>query len=248
MAKVREKRQDDNPTAEKTRSSDRGGRPTPDWEAYKGRVALSPNEAVALSLSIRLDFSSTYDGTPCEGTEESLVSEFQHRLQIVQGHIEDRSLRARKKNRQYLGGWSAMDACEVDLASFLELAEMKGWKLPPEFPAGRTQAAPLAQPLKQENLPGGATVSLPHTTEHLRELFRIMREHWTKYDPRNPPKQTVIASEIDKALGWKTGGDGKPSRNADTLAALIRPDEVSEADNRTQRRGLAELPDGTSRR
>jgi len=137
MAKVREKRQDDNPTAEKTRASDESGRPTPDWEAYRGRVRLSPEEAVALSLGIRLDLSQSYDGTPCEGTEESLVSEFHRRLQIVQGHIEDGSLRAGKKNRQYLGGWSAMDGWEVDVASFLELAEMKGWKLPSEFPAGR---------------------------------------------------------------------------------------------------------------
>jgi hypothetical protein len=85
----------------------------------------------------------------------------------------------------------------------------------------------------------GPTIQLPHMTRTLSALFEIMRKHWTNYDPKNPPKQSHIALEIGEALGFTPSKDGgKPSRDADTLAAAIRPDEIADADSRARgRRG-----------
>ncbi|BBE08296.1 Uncharacterized protein MCB1EB_0135 [Mycoavidus cysteinexigens] len=87
-----------------------------------------------------------------------------------------------------------------------------------------------------ENIIAGVSITLPHITKTLNALFNVMHTHWTTYDVRHPPKSVVIASDIDHALGWKAQKDGSPSRSAQTLAAAIRPDNLSEADLRNQKR------------
>lgn len=74
----------------------------------------------------------------------------------------------------------------------------------------------------------GVTVNLPHMTKALSAVFEIMRENWTNFDPKRLPKQVNIASEIDMALGWQPQKDGTPSRNAKVIAALIKPDTISD--------------------
>lgn len=76
----------------------------------------------------------------------------------------------------------------------------------------------------------GVTVNLPYVTSTLEALFRVMHEHWAGYDPARPPKSRNVARELDKALGWKPQRNGEPSRGAQTLAAAIRPDELTGSD------------------
>lgn len=95
----------------------------------------------------------------------------------------------------------------------------------------------------EETLAGSTIAALPHMTKKLEALFEIMRQHWTDYDPNRLSKQNLIASEIDAAFGWQPSKSGEPSRNAQTLAAMIRPDGLSEADQRNKKRKLS---DGTS--
>ncbi len=93
----------------------------------------------------------------------------------------------------------------------------------------------------------GLTITLPHTTKTLNALFEVMCANWTSYDERYPPKSTIIAAELDKKMGWQSQRDGGPSRSAQTLAAAIRPDNLSEADLRNQkRRSRKSRSDGTS--
>jgi hypothetical protein len=83
---------------------------------------------------------------------------------------------------------------------------------------------------------GVVMISLPHATATLTGLFEVMRASFGKYDPRNPPKQTVVARDLDERMGWSAQANGEPSRRAQTLAAAIRPDELSESDGRNQKR------------
>lgn len=72
--------------------------------------------------------------------------------------------------------------------------------------------------------PEGVTVTLPHMNKALEALFKVMWDNWKDPDPRRWPKQDAIARDIDAAMGWKTGQDGTPSRNAKAWAVLIKPD------------------------
>jgi hypothetical protein len=72
----------------------------------------------------------------------------------------------------------------------------------------------------------GVTVTLPHMSKTLEAVLAIMRRNWSNPDPMRLPKQVNIAREIDAALEWKEDGDGNPSRNARTIAALIKPDSM----------------------
>lgn len=74
----------------------------------------------------------------------------------------------------------------------------------------------------------GITVTLPHMTKALEAVFSIMRENWTNPDPRRLPKQVNIAREIDAAMGWGKKGvpNIEPSRDAKTLAKIIKPDAI----------------------
>lgn len=75
----------------------------------------------------------------------------------------------------------------------------------------------------------GVTVSLPHMTKALEAVFKIMWENWKDPDPRRLPKQVNIAREIDQALGWGKQGspNSEPSRDAKTIAKVIKPDTIS---------------------
>jgi hypothetical protein len=77
---------------------------------------------------------------------------------------------------------------------------------------------------------GAVSVTLPHLPKALAAVFLIMRNNWTDYDPKRPPKQVNIAREIDTAIGWKAESDGAPSRNAKTIAALIKPDAINDTE------------------
>ena len=79
-------------------------------------------------------------------------------------------------------------------------------------------------------------VDIPHMTRGLTALFGIMREHWTAYPENGPPKSSVVAAAIDTAMGWKSQKNGESSRSAQTLSALIRPDEIADTDPRNTRR------------
>lgn len=211
--------------------------PAPDWEAYQGRKTLTLHEAVALSLNIRLDFEHSVWGEPCEGTAESAASAFGRRLSIVSGHIEDGTLRARKRIFRDWAVFVPPDVWDVDVNSFRELARTKRWALPPDFPGNEAgpptggTTALVARPVEKPPS-SGITMTLPHTTRTLEGIFEILRKYWTNYDPENPPKQTTIAEAIDKKLGWTPKSDGTPSRGAETLAVAIRPDPLADADIR----------------
>ncbi|QBP10450.1 hypothetical protein [Cupriavidus metallidurans] len=83
---------------------------------------------------------------------------------------------------------------------------------------------------------GGITVQLPYITKGLTALFSVMREQWSDYDKNRQPKSAIVARAIDAALGYKQQSSGEPSRNGQSLAALIRPDEIREADLRVTKR------------
>lgn len=83
----------------------------------------------------------------------------------------------------------------------------------------------------------GVQITLPHMTERLEKLFTIMRDSWGKYDPLLIPKQDNIARAISEALGYSPD-----SREGKVLAALIKPDELREADARAnKKRGDSEV-------
>lgn len=82
----------------------------------------------------------------------------------------------------------------------------------------------------------GISIRLPHITKNLKVLFEVMRHNWRDYNPDRAPSQIGIAREIDQAIGWNSQKNGNPSRNGQTLAALIRPEHFSEADTRIRKR------------
>ncbi len=98
--------------------------------------------------------------------------------------------------------------------------------------AALTPTGPVASPPSTD----GVSIQLPHVTKGLVGLFDVMRKHWTNYSKDTPPKSSNIAAAIDTALGYKKQKGGEPSRNGQTLAALIRPDEEREADQRVTKR------------
>lgn len=81
----------------------------------------------------------------------------------------------------------------------------------------------------------GVIVRLPHLTQTLSQLFDVMWEHWAEWDPERPPKSSTVARAIDARLGLKGQATGEASRSAQTFAAALRPDSVSETDGRHHR-------------
>lgn len=136
----------------------------------------------------------------------------------------------------------------VFLTEFRVWAEGKGYKnLPNRFPrvtATYQMAASEAKPdaIKQvapsssSTKDGSVMISLPHVTKDLEAVFKVMREFWTKYDPESPPKQTAIARKLDEALRWAGNKDGGPSRSAQQVASMIRPDAIGDTDKRRTKR------------
>jgi hypothetical protein len=78
----------------------------------------------------------------------------------------------------------------------------------------------------------GVLVRLPHLTRTLSVLVDVMWEHWAQWDPERPPKSSIVARAIDGKLGLRGQATGEASRSAQTFAAALRPDSVSDADGR----------------
>lgn len=123
----------------------------------------------------------------------------------------------------------------VDFPKFADVvATATGWSVPDRLEQiGKDQYPPENRP--SEIKKGGVNVWLPHMTKTLSATFEVMRRYWKDCDPNNPPKQDAVARAIDQALGWRSQRDGQPSRKAQSLAAAIRPDHLSEADARNRR-------------
>jgi hypothetical protein len=218
------------------------------WKAVAIASDIEPEDLLDYTPSgQRTDFDP--DGTRDFDMTTPHPVGFSNLLLIAESHLGDglkvlKMVEGKKRRKHF---------SIVGLADFSDWATKEEIELPKDFPrpTAKTEAATAkvdlveeANPPKVEGIPGQVSVLLPHMTTTLEAVFRIMREYWTKYDPRNPPKQSVIASDIDQALGWKSQRSGEPSRNAGTLAAAIRRDDVSEADNRNHKR----RSDGTFRR
>lgn len=220
----------------------------PDWSYYRELHHVCLWQAAALKHNID---PGEFQIPPDDVFKVELMpSEVKRTLSIVQNHA-DKSLPLvgpPEKNEYSV----VSEFCEVELKYFALWAEAKDrrWTLPPEFP--RFSPAELEAIRRKHGLPSkqiqrhpvqaigpvenkessAVTISLPHTTANLEAIFKVMRDNWTKYDPDNPPKQTAIARKLDEALGWGKSSDGGPSRSAQQVAALIRPDKLSEADKR----------------
>jgi hypothetical protein len=86
--------------------------------------------------------------------------------------------------------------------------------------------------VSSDNAGSSVIVRLPHLTRALSLLFEVMWEHWAQWDPERPPKSSTIARAIDVKLGLKGQADGEASRNAQSFAAVLRPDSLGDADGR----------------
>lgn len=181
----------------------------PDWVEYRGRKRLSVQEAVALSLGIRLDESEYYGGAPPPSTEEKLIAEFQKRVRLACSHIQDGSLPARERPSDSDTLSNLPRIWEVKVGGFRVFATMKGWRLPPQFP--------------QE--PDGIPASWPwgmHTTKLLRHLAAAATEFWaTKYQPGLP---ATAPASVD-VTAWLIQ-QGVAKRVAQVMAQMLRADDL----------------------
>jgi hypothetical protein len=121
-----------------------------------------------------------------------------------------------------------------ELAAQLAVAKARIAELESEA-LTRSMSSP-ASSRAAETCPVIEGVVFPYSTKTLRAMADIAKQEWSGYDSRRLPKSISVAREIDKALGNTPKGD-KPTRAAEALAAAIRPDDVSEADGRNQKRG-----------
>lgn len=95
---------------------------------------------------------------------------------------------------------------------------------------------PRSEVTSTSRSPRHVVVEIPHMTRGLDAMFRVFREQWSDFRQDNPPKSSAVAAELDAAIGWKTSKSGEASRNAQAVAALLRPDEIADADPRNARR------------
>ena len=189
----------------------------PDWSKWGQMIEATVQEAVALSCNFPPEIL-----VGAGITDRSIAGEFARRSAITQNHIL-----AGKLNH-----WNRMTADHkvldhIVLAEFAAWAPTVGFSLPEGFPGARPPG-PAANATVQ--------IQLPHLPDGLRKLFDVMRVHWADYRSRGAPKQTEVAADLDRAFGWNATNEGKPSRNAETLASLIRPDELADADPRARGR------------
>lgn len=99
-------------------------------------------------------------------------------------------------------------------------------------PNAEGQAGDSLDATATDDSAGGVIVHLPHLTRTLDALFDVMREYWSEWDPDRPPKSSTVARAIDEKLGLKAQASGEASRSAQTFAAALRPDSVTESDGR----------------
>ena len=212
----------------------------PDWDKWN-KKAVELWQAVALSLDVNPNDQTVIDALGLDGLHHR-NSETKQDIRIEPAESDhDQILAMRERLRVALDRTAGLTyrgdpfddnddwrenrmplQWNVFLTDFAELALRRGWTLPERFP----------RPYRGGD--GNVTVTTPYTTKKLDSLFEIMREFWTTYDPKNPPKSGAIGQAIDKAIGYKPTSSEKPSRQADTLAALIRPDALGAADKRAK--------------
>jgi hypothetical protein len=86
----------------------------------------------------------------------------------------------------------------------------------------------------------GEIVALPYLTDRLNAVFGVMRENAVRLLSDDPPKQNVIALEIETAIASLDSKTVDPSaergREATAYAALIRPNSHRANDRRVPRR------------
>jgi hypothetical protein len=199
------------------------------WEAVALSLDIDPQDqnvidAVGLGDSMtfysNLQPQEVYRSEPVESHHDQVLA-LQERLSVAVDELPIVPLERTQENRFRDEGEGPRG--RVYLADLAELALRRGWTLPERFP----------RPCRAGD--GMVTVTLPYTTKKLDSLFEIMREFWPDYNSKNPPKSSTVGEAIDKALDHPTPSPGKPSRQGDTLAALIRPDFIKESDNRTKK-------------
>ena len=207
-----------------------------DWGTKRGDTPLF----IALGLSFLNGDGIRTKQSPEHGEEET---------EKAKKRIRDLATRHRK----FLDYWKSGQHPEFPTPLyFVEWAKLKGlspaW-MPVAVELGLIPGEPLIEaslnatsarpekpmatpsPNHDEPLPteGAVSINLPYVPKKLAAVFQIMRDNWTDYDPKRPPKQVNIAIEIDDALGWKGQSDG-PSRNAKAIAMLIKPDAIDDAE------------------
>jgi hypothetical protein len=195
----------------------------PNWTFWGDMADVLIEEAVALSLDLDPEI---VDARPGYGQGD----EYARRLTVIQSHIDAGRLQVR-----VIAGYMEPPSYRITLTAFAEFADARNprWSLPAEFREVVSAAKPAtAVPTALPDM-GGVSIALPHTTKDLEALFAIIREHWK--DPTKPPKADAVGFAIDLAMGWKSTAT-KPSRTAQSLAGMLRPDGQAEADKRSSRR------------
>jgi hypothetical protein len=212
--------------------------PRPDWSMWSQRLEATILDARALSCDI--------DPRRVRGKEPEL-REYFRRGPIVTDQVNRGNLKVFARPS---GVNPAVN--HVLLADFAKMADGLGWTMPEEFrkfippdqPLAVTSHAADEKPMQtMEHVvvtgapldkPGmavggpptvGVTISLPHTTDELEALFKIIRASWTRYDEKHLPKQGAIAHEIDEALGLRPQSATKPSRFAEAFVKMIKPEK-----------------------
>jgi len=214
----------------------------PNWRKWRQVEVISLGDAVALACDINPDllrqpFPKTYvDGELLfERIELAVVS-------LMANKIPDWDPPAdvtvpptdTKGDPGAFAGWAK--------------ASPRGWELPADFPgAASPTSTPSAAAVAageaawtalvrsaETTSPDGVTISLPHTTDELDALFTVIRANWTTYDDKNPPKQSAIAHEIDRALGLTPQSETKPSRFAEAFVKMIKPHGLRDLDRRSK--------------
>jgi hypothetical protein len=213
-------------------------RPKPDWITSLNAGCAYIWAAIALSCDINP--SVVVPGNTADQKAPDLA-QYRNRYAVALTNIRSGHLEiAAREDLPPIPAIMDLSVVAVDLSVFVTWAQALPcpWEMPTTFQVRSVKAA------KPKDIPEspkrvdvlGVTIPLPHTTKDLDAIFQVMREFWGTYDPKNPPKQTAIASALDKALGWKPDREDRPSRNGQAVASLLRPDELKDADSRTRKR------------
>jgi hypothetical protein len=150
---------------------------SPKWPKWLQYADVTLQQAVALSI----------DWDPDEAREADLVPLlYNDRYELATNHAAAGKLRSTRPT-------------QYTLSEFARWANGMGWDLPTKFPK---PPPPPSKPPPPKPAAEGTLVTLPRVSRKLNALFAVIRTHWTKYDPKNPPKQASVAEDIDKVLGW----------------------------------------------
>jgi hypothetical protein len=193
-----------------------------DWTPQLEKAELGTDEEAGLTMH-RLDAAGW----------RTYAQQAQARAEV----LESRNAQLAKRIEQLEAGrvdFELVSAGRIDgLGDTMSAASMKEEISKLRREIERLKGSGKGRPGERED---GVTISLPHATTTLTGLFEVMHASFGRYDPRNPPKQTGVARDLDERMGWSAQANGEPSRRAQTLAAAIRPDDLSESDGRNQKR------------